>query len=87
MFHESDSAVGAHVDVAIQRYDEAAGHILDALALQDNDGVRDSEGLNEKRGVTSTALWDSLKTACLHMQRVDLATLCDHRDLDGKSHR
>ncbi|KDQ27707.1 hypothetical protein PLEOSDRAFT_1104388 [Pleurotus ostreatus PC15] len=69
--------------INLRRYDEAAGHILDALALQDNDGVRDSEGLNEKRGVTSTALWDSLKTACLHMQRVDLATLCDHRDLDG----
>ncbi|KAF8070620.1 hypothetical protein FPV67DRAFT_1561383 [Lyophyllum atratum] len=58
---------------------------LTALVLQDNDGIRDSAGLNEKRGVTSTALWDSLKTTCLHMQRVDLATLCDRQDLEGWS--
>ncbi|KAJ8469165.1 hypothetical protein ONZ45_g16981 [Pleurotus djamor] len=69
--------------INLRRFGEAAGHILDALALQENDGVRDPQGFNEKRGVTSTALWDSLKTACLHMQRVDLATLCDHQDLDG----
>ncbi|KAG5654403.1 hypothetical protein H0H81_003227 [Sphagnurus paluster] len=65
------------------RYDEAAQHILDALVLQDNDGIRDNAGLNEKRGVTSGALWDSLKTTCLHMQRIDLATLCDRKDLEG----
>lgn len=46
----------------------------------------DSTGLNEKRGVTSTALWDSLKTTCLHLQRVDLATICDRKDLDGEFH-
>lgn len=66
-----------------QRYDEAAGHILDALVLQDSDGVPDSLGLNEKRGVTSTALWESLRTTCLHMQRADLASLCDRKDLEG----
>lgn len=54
--------------------------------LQDNDGVRDLGGLNEKRGVTSDALWDSLKTTCVHMQRVDLATLCDKQDLEGKGY-
>lgn len=67
----------------LQRYEEAAQHILNALALQDADGVRDPAGVNEKRGVTSAALWDSLKTTCLHMQRVDLASLCDGRDLNG----
>ncbi|KAF5380491.1 hypothetical protein D9615_004572 [Tricholomella constricta] len=69
--------------INLRRYEEAAQHILDALALQENDGIRDTAGLNEKRGVTSTALWDSLKTTCLHMQRIDLATLCDRQDLEG----
>ncbi|KAG6920305.1 hypothetical protein DXG01_005074 [Tephrocybe rancida] len=68
---------------ARHRYEEAAQHILDALVLQDNDGIRDAAGLNEKRGVMSTALWDSLKTTCMHMQRIDLATLCDRRDLEA----
>lgn len=66
-----------------QRFDEAAQHILDALVLQDGDSVHDPDGNEDKRGVTSSALWDSLKTCCLHIQRLDLATLCDRRDLDG----
>ncbi|KAF8894037.1 hypothetical protein BD779DRAFT_1609638 [Infundibulicybe gibba] len=69
--------------INLRRYEEAAQHILDALMLQDSDGVHDPAGLNESRGVTSTALWDSLKTTCLHMQRMDLATLCDRHDLEG----
>jgi peroxin-5 len=66
-----------------QRYAEAAQHILDALVLQDSDGLH---GLKEKRGVTSAALWDSLRTTCVHMQRADLATLCDKQDLEGKEY-
>ncbi|KDR75203.1 hypothetical protein GALMADRAFT_249168 [Galerina marginata CBS 339.88] len=69
--------------INLRRYEEAAQHILDALVLQDSDGVRDNAEPNEKRGVVSTALWDSLKTTCLHMQRADLATLCDLKDLEG----
>ncbi|KAI0775691.1 TPR-like protein [Trametes elegans] len=69
--------------INLRRYDEAAQHILDALVLQDGDSVRDASGNEDKRGVTTTALWDSLKTCCLHMQRLDLATLCDRRDLDA----
>ncbi|KAI0823725.1 TPR-like protein [Trametes gibbosa] len=69
--------------INLRRFDEAAQHILDALVLQDGDGVHDPDGNEDKRGVTSSALWDSLKTCCLHMQRLDLATLCDRRDLDG----
>lgn len=68
----------------LQRYNEGALHILDALSLQDAEGVHDVEGFNDARGgITSNALWDSLKTACLHLQRVDLATLCDKRDVEG----
>ncbi|KAI0358408.1 TPR-like protein [Trametes cingulata] len=69
--------------INLRRYDEAAQHILDALVLQDGDSVRDPGGNDDKRGVTSSALWESLKTCCLHMQRLDLATLCDRRDLDA----
>lgn len=72
------------VDLGVQRYEEAQSHILDALVLQDSDSVADDSGMNDKRGVTSSTLWDSLKTTCLHLQRIDLASLCDQRDLDGK---
>lgn len=71
-------------DLFGQRYNEGSQHILDALSLQDAEGVHDAGGVNDARGgITSSALWESLKTACLHMQRIDLATLCDKRDLEG----
>jgi len=69
--------------INLRRFEEAAQHIFDALSLQENDGVKDTSGLNEKRGVTSRALWDSLKTTCIHMQRVDLAAICERQDLDA----
>ena len=69
----------------LQRYQEASSHILDALALQESDAVRNLDGTDDKRGVTSTALWDSLKTCCLHLRRLDLASLCDRRDLEGEN--
>ncbi|KIL65954.1 hypothetical protein M378DRAFT_76152 [Amanita muscaria Koide BX008] len=65
--------------INLRRFEEAAQHVLDALVLQENDGTS-----GPSRGVTSSALWDSLKTTCLHMQQVDLATLCDRRDLEGE---
>ncbi|KAI6026335.1 hypothetical protein BKA83DRAFT_4241994 [Pisolithus microcarpus] len=67
------------------RYEEAATHILDALVLQDSEGgdTLETGGATNRRGVTSSALWNSLKTTCLHLQRVDLASMCDRRDLDG----
>jgi len=63
-----------------QRFEEAAQHILDALVLQDSDGIRQSES---NRKVTSNALWDSLKTCCLSMRRLDLAAMCDEKNLEG----
>lgn len=69
--------------INLRRYEEAQSHILDALVLQDSDGVEDDSGMNDKRGVTNSILWDSLKTTCLHLQRSDLAALCDRRNLDG----
>ncbi|KAI0302639.1 hypothetical protein BC826DRAFT_1089741 [Russula brevipes] len=64
--------------INLKRYEEAAQHILDALVLQDSDGLR---GSDNNRGVTSNALWDTLKTCCLHMQRTDLAAMCDNQNL------
>ncbi|KAI6110544.1 hypothetical protein EDD16DRAFT_1610426 [Pisolithus croceorrhizus] len=66
------------------RYEEAATHILDALVLQDSEGgdTLETGGATNRRGVTSSALWNSLKTTCLHLQRADLASMCDRRDLD-----
>ncbi|KAI6032831.1 hypothetical protein F5J12DRAFT_186651 [Pisolithus orientalis] len=71
--------------INLRRHEEAATHILDALVLQDREGgdTVETGGAASRRGVTSSALWDSLKTTCLHLQRVDLASMCDHRDLDG----
>ncbi|KZT26687.1 TPR-like protein [Neolentinus lepideus HHB14362 ss-1] len=69
--------------INLRRYEEAAQHILDALVLQDSDSVYDQTGAESKRGITSSALWESLKTTCTHMQRLDLATLCERQDLEA----
>ncbi|KAJ7076321.1 hypothetical protein B0H15DRAFT_941269 [Mycena belliarum] len=68
--------------INLRRFDEAAHHILDALGLQESDGISYGSD-NGTSGVTTTALWDSLRTASMHLQRPDLATFCDHQDLDG----
>lgn len=64
--------------INLQRYEEAARHILDALTLQNSDAVGDTWG-----GVTSDALWNSLESVCGRMGRLDLVRACGRRDLDG----
>jgi len=66
--------------IHLRRYDEAAAHLLDALSLQETEAAQSD---SSARGVTSSALWDSLRTTCNHLQRPDLASLCDKRDLAG----
>ncbi|KAJ1304535.1 hypothetical protein OPQ81_005676 [Rhizoctonia solani] len=61
--------------INLRRYEEAAQHLVDALVLQE------SEGANSERGVTSDSLWDTLRSTCLNLQRVDLAVICETRDL------
>ncbi|KAG8710832.1 hypothetical protein FRC08_016663 [Ceratobasidium sp. 394] len=61
--------------VNLRRHDEAAQHLVDALVLQD------SEGVNSDRGVTSDSLWDTLRSTCLSLQRLDLAAICESRDI------
>ncbi|KAG7098755.1 hypothetical protein E1B28_000664 [Marasmius oreades] len=69
--------------INLRRYAEAAHHIFNALSLQDADNIHDDEGMNDARGITSSTLWDSLKTACLHMERTDLAGVCDRQDFQA----
>ncbi|KAJ7902083.1 hypothetical protein B0H14DRAFT_2669831 [Mycena olivaceomarginata] len=71
--------------INLRRFEEAAHHVLDALGLQESDGVSygGADNTNTSGGVTTTALWDSLRTASMHMQRPDLATFCDQQDLEG----
>ncbi|PCH43796.1 TPR-like protein [Wolfiporia cocos MD-104 SS10] len=70
--------------INMRRYEEAAHHILDALVLQDGDSVHERDGgAADKRGVTSQTLWQSLKTCCMHMQKLDLANFCDREDLEA----
>ena len=61
--------------MTLHQYEEAADHILDALGLQEHDGLGDN------RGVTPSVLWDSLRAVCNHLHRNDLVLLCDARDL------
>ncbi|KAJ7703013.1 hypothetical protein B0H17DRAFT_1041257 [Mycena rosella] len=68
--------------INLRRFEEAAHHVLDALGLQESDGVSYGSE-NSQSGVTTTALWDSLRTASMHLQRPDLATFCDRQDLEG----
>lgn len=63
--------------INLRRHEEAAQHLVDALVLQD------SEGVNSDRGVTSDALWDTLRATCLSLQRLDLAAICETRDLQN----
>ncbi|KAF8608774.1 TPR-like protein [Ceratobasidium sp. AG-I] len=61
--------------INLRRHEEAAQHLVDALVLQE------SEGVNSDRGVTSGSLWDTLRATCLSLNRLDLAALCERRDL------
>ncbi|KAF7321713.1 hypothetical protein MKEN_00692700 [Mycena kentingensis (nom. inval.)] len=67
--------------INLRRFDDAAHHVLDALGLQESDGV--SSGVDTSGGVTTAALWDSLRTTSLNLHRPDLAAFCDERDLEG----
>ena len=67
--------------VSLKMYEDAARHILDALVLQENDASRE-EGVS---GLSNSTLWDTLKSTCMFLHRQDLATLCDAKDLAGKS--
>lgn len=54
---------------------------MDALVMQDSDASVHSA--DDKRGVTSSTLWDSLKASMLHLNQVELAMVCDKQDIDG----
>ncbi|ORY31600.1 hypothetical protein BCR39DRAFT_571085 [Naematelia encephala] len=76
--------------INLAQYSLAAQSILDALRLQHADA---SEGYSTSgsrmsvkaaRGVGSETLWNTLRSACLHMGRHDLVELASKRELGGK---
>ncbi|KAG8837915.1 hypothetical protein FRC18_007258 [Serendipita sp. 400] len=44
--------------MSLHRNEDAAGHILDALVLQENDAMQ-----SDSRGITSSTLWETLRSA------------------------
>ncbi|WWD19889.1 hypothetical protein CI109_104358 [Kwoniella shandongensis] len=68
------------------QYPLAAQSSLDALRLQHADaseGYLFGEAGGGAKGVTSDALWNSLRGACMHMSRQDLVHMVEKRDLSG----
>ncbi|KAG9010417.1 hypothetical protein FRB93_004257 [Tulasnella sp. JGI-2019a] len=66
--------------INLHKYEEAASHVLDALILQETEGTQSNAS---SRGVTSSALWDALRTTAVHLERPDLAALCEKKDLSA----
>jgi len=72
--------------INLAQYRLAAQCILDAIRLQHSDvteGYGAESAGHYTKGVTSDALWTTLRMACLHLQRPDLLTLANHKDLAG----
>ncbi|BEI91119.1 uncharacterized protein CcaverHIS019_0311890 [Cutaneotrichosporon cavernicola] len=72
--------------INLAQYRLAAQCIVDAIRLQHSDVTEgygaDSTG-DYTKGVTSEALWTTLRMACLHLQRPDLVALANQHDLSG----
>ncbi|WWC95110.1 hypothetical protein V866_001962 [Kwoniella sp. B9012] len=74
--------------INLGQYPLSAQSALDALRLQHSDA---SEGYSfgqegskvKSKGVTSEALWNALRSACIHMNRHDLVGLVAQHDLSG----
>lgn len=74
--------------INLAQYRLAAQCILDAIRLQHADitegyGEGYGEGVPSVKGVTSDALWSTLRMACLHLQRPDYVTAANNHDLSG----
>ena len=67
--------------INLKMFEEAAQHILDALVLQEHDSISGTE--NSGSGISSSSLWDSLRTTSMHLRRSDLVMLCEKKDLQG----
>ncbi|KAK4687658.1 peroxin-5, partial [Tremellales sp. Uapishka_1] len=75
--------------INLSQYPAAATSILQALHLQHSDATQASPagsvGEETKKGITSHALWTSLRNACMHMNRLDLVDLAEKKDLSGET--
>nr|XP_019043858.1 hypothetical protein I302_07129 [Kwoniella bestiolae CBS 10118]OCF22788.1 hypothetical protein I302_07129 [Kwoniella bestiolae CBS 10118] len=72
--------------INLGQYPLSAQSALDALRIQHSDASEGysfgQEGSNVKsKGVTSDALWNALRSACIHMNRHDLVGSVEQRDL------
>ncbi|WVQ78111.1 hypothetical protein IAT38_000192 [Cryptococcus sp. DSM 104549] len=68
------------------QYSMAAQSSLDALRIQHADASEAyafGEAGGGAKGVTSDALWNCLRSACLHMNKNELVGMVDRRDLTG----
>ncbi|WVQ94953.1 hypothetical protein IAU59_002043 [Kwoniella sp. CBS 9459] len=72
--------------INLGQYLLGAQSALDALRIQHADaseGYAFGENVSGSKGVTSDALWNTLKGACVHMNRHDLVQMVERRDLSG----
>jgi peroxin-5 len=71
----------------LNNYQEAAEHVLRALAMQQQNSDEDvgepslRHLTEDNAGASSTQLWDTLATCCNSMGRSDLAEACQTRNL------
>ena len=78
--------------INMKEYREAAEHLLAALALQigetntiTNNGItgKDNSFHGVAEGVMSSNIWDTLKMCCGLLDRPDLESKCDIKDLNA----
>lgn len=81
--------------INVKEYREAAEHLLAALALQIGEtSTITRDGLNSKdnsfhgttEGVMSSNIWETLRMCCGFLNRPDLESKCDARDLSSFKH-
>ncbi|KAL7752952.1 hypothetical protein RI367_001403 [Sorochytrium milnesiophthora] len=82
--HINPSYIRARYNLAVScinmtQYSEAVHHLLQALSLQQQTSEQQSVG----GGVSGYGLWESLRMACLMMDREDLVVHCDAHNLDA----
>ncbi|WVF67355.1 hypothetical protein IAT40_002110 [Kwoniella sp. CBS 6097] len=72
--------------INLGQYPLGAQSALDALRIQHADaseGYAFGEDVSGSKGVTSDALWNTLRGACVHINRHDLVHMVERRDLSG----
>ncbi|KAK4054624.1 hypothetical protein OIO90_003436 [Microbotryomycetes sp. JL221] len=75
----------AVANMNLGRYEEAVQHLLTSLSIQETEARHEADYDDvPPTGVTSQTLWDSLNICLLQMQRSDLSSLTNERNLHGR---